>query len=80
MTGAKEFTREQLSRFDGRDGRPAYIAYQGNVYDVSDSFLWKGGRHQAMHQAGEDLTATLDNAPHGRDLLDRVPIIGKLTE
>jgi predicted heme/steroid binding protein len=74
----KEFTREQLSRFDGIEGRPAYIAFNGNVYDVSESFLWMGGSHQALHQAGKDLTGVLDRAPHGEDLLERVPIIGRL--
>jgi len=36
-----------------------------------------GGRHQALHRAGEDLTDALGNAPHGEDLLERVPVIGK---
>ena len=76
----KEFTREQLSRFNGKEGRPAYIAYKGKVYDVTESFLWMGGRHQVLHQAGEDLTEVLDTAPHGEDLLERVPIIGILID
>jgi predicted heme/steroid binding protein len=73
-----ELTLQQLSRFDGKEGRPAYIAYRGDIYDVTDSFLWMGGRHQALHQAGEDLTDVLDTAPHGEDLLKRIPVIGKL--
>ena len=73
-----KLTLQELSRFDGKEGRPAYIAYRGNVYDVTDSFLWMGGRHQALHQAGEDLTDVLDDAPHGLDLLERVPWIGTL--
>jgi predicted heme/steroid binding protein len=76
--GQKEFTRQQLSEFDGRGGRPAYIAYKGGVYEVTGSFLWMGGRHQALHRAGEDLTEVLDTSPHGKDLLERVPLIGKL--
>jgi len=76
----KEFTRERLSGFDGREGRPAYIAYKGKVYDVTGSFLWMGGRHQALHQAGQDLSAVLDTAPHGEDLLERIPVIGKLID
>ncbi len=78
--GLKEFSREKLSRFDGKEGRPAYIAYKGKVYDVSNSFLWMGGRHQALHQAGEDLSDLLDTAPHGEDLLERVPVVGKLID
>jgi predicted heme/steroid binding protein len=73
-----ELSLQQLSRFDGKHGRPAYIAYRGDIYDVTGSFLWMDGRHQALHQAGHDLTDVLDNAPHGEDLLERVPLIGTL--
>lgn len=74
----REFTLRELARCDGRDGRPAYIAYQGNVCDVSESFLWQGGRHQVLHWAGQDLTRALEQAPHGPDLLNRFPQVGTL--
>ena len=31
-----------------------------------------------MHSAGEDLTSSLDQDPHGEDLLERVPMVGTL--
>jgi predicted heme/steroid binding protein len=74
----KEFTVRELSEYDGKNGRPAYIAYRGKVYDVSNSFLWKEGRHQVLHDAGKDLTKDLEQAPHGEDLFERVPQIGIL--
>jgi predicted heme/steroid binding protein len=76
----RRFTAEELASYDGRDGRPAYVVYDGKVYDVTDSFLWKGGRHQAMHDAGLDLTRALLDAPHGPDLLARCPRVGVLEE
>ncbi|MBC8447605.1 MAG: cytochrome B5 [Chloroflexi bacterium] len=76
----REFTKEELARYNGQDGAPAYIACQGKVYDVSDSFLWQMGRHQVLHDAGVDLTDDLDQAPHGADLLQRVPVVGGLSE
>jgi len=76
----KSYTRTQLSRCDGKEGRPAWVAWRGKIYDVSESFLWKGGRHMAMHEAGIDLTEVLDQAPHDADLLERVPVIGLLNE
>jgi predicted heme/steroid binding protein len=72
------FTAEKLARYDGKDGAPAYIAYKGTVYDVSHSLLWRGGRHWVVVQAGADLTDRLPSAPHGEDLLSRVPAIGIL--
>jgi predicted heme/steroid binding protein len=69
---------DQLSLYDGKDGRRALFAYNGRLYDVSGSFLWKGGRHQALHLAGRDLSGLLSTAPHGEDLLQRVPVVGRL--
>jgi len=76
----RTFTREELQKFDGREGRPAYVAFRGKVYDVSGSFLWRGGKHQVLHQAGEDLTETMQEAPHGEELLARFPVVGELRE
>ena len=76
----REFTLLELSLCDGRDGATALIAYQGKVYDVSHSFLWKGGKHQATHVAGTDLTDVLRYAPHDTDLFQRVPVVGKLVD
>lgn len=74
----REFTLGELARYDGGSGFPAYVAYRGHVYDVSASFLWRGGRHQATHQAGTELTAALETAPHGSDLIERFPVVGTL--
>ncbi len=74
----REFTEEELAQYNGKDGAPAFIAYNGEVYDVSNSFHWRNGKHHAMHSAGVDLTDSLERAPHGADLLERVPIVGRL--
>jgi predicted heme/steroid binding protein len=74
----KIFTRQELSEYNGKNNLPAYIAYKGKVYDVSQSFLWKKGAHQVLHEAGKDLTRELEEAPHGPELLARVPLIGIL--
>jgi len=74
------FSRTELSRYNGKNGAPAYIAYKGKVYDASSSFHWRNGRHQVLHSAGQDLTDSLERAPHGVDLLERLPVIGVLGE
>ncbi|MGB3903491.1 MAG: cytochrome b5 domain-containing protein [Anaerolineae bacterium] len=76
----RKFTREELSRYNGKDGAPAYIAADGEVYDVSSSYHWRKGRHHALHSAGVDLSDRLKEAPHGLHLLDRVPVIGILED
>ena len=78
-TGERKFTLEELKQHDGRDGRPAYIAYKGKVYDVTESFLWINGDHQGQHEAGKDLTEEIALAPHGEEIFDRVKLVGVLT-
>jgi predicted heme/steroid binding protein len=76
----RRFSRAELSKYHGRRIAPAFIACQGKVYDVSQSFLWRGGEHQVIHLAGSDLTHSIHLAPHGQDLLLRFPIVGELVE
>ncbi|KAF0207464.1 MAG: cytochrome [Actinobacteria bacterium] len=73
----KEFTLEELKKFDGREGRPTYVAYKGMVYDLTESSMWDQGDHEGMHAAGGDLTADHDDAPHDEHVLD-FPEVGKL--
>lgn len=73
----KEFTLEELAQYDGKDGRPAYVAYKGGVYDVTESAMWGGGDHEAQHVAGHDLTAEHEDAPHDVYVTD-FPQVGTL--
>jgi len=74
----REFDENELASYDGQNGKPAYIAYKGKIYDVSDSFLWKDGKHQVIHRAGRDLTDAFQKAPHGEEVLKRFPVVGIL--
>ena len=72
----KELTAEELSSFNGKDGQPIYIAFQGKVYDVTKSPLWAKGLHMNRHPAAKDLTGEISAAPHGPEVLERYPQIG----
>lgn len=71
-------TGEELAKYDGRDGRAAYVAVSGVIYDVSSSPLWQSGNHVDQHQAGQDLTEELKSAPHVRMVVERFPTVAKL--
>lgn len=76
-----ELTLEELAAFDGKEGRDAYIAVAGFIYDVSDSSYWRNGIHQGRVEAGKELTLMIDTeSPHGRSVLNQVPQIGRLIE
>jgi len=72
----KEFDADELARFNGENGSPIYVAYDGKVYDVSKSKLWRNGQHMKRHSAGGDLTADIQAAPHEGDVLERYPQVG----
>jgi predicted heme/steroid binding protein/uncharacterized membrane protein len=73
-----DLTPEELRNFDGREGRPAYVAYGGRIYDVTASRLWKDGSHARKHLAGSDLTGSLKTAPHGEEKVLAMRLVGEL--
>ncbi len=71
------YTKFQLALRNGQDMEEIWVAYEGNIYDVTNSRLWRDGKHYE-HWAGQDLTEELADAPHGRRVFDRLTVIGKL--
>jgi predicted heme/steroid binding protein len=76
----RNISQEELAACNGQDGAPAWVAHQGLVYDVSGSYQWRHGRHQVTTLAGRDYTESLNGAPHGPHLLERFPVVGRLSE
>lgn len=72
-------TEEDLASRDGKEGRPAWFAFEGKIYDATLSNRWKLGVHMGKHQAGTDLTEALKLAPHGQDKIIAMPVVGELT-
>jgi predicted heme/steroid binding protein len=70
-------TKEELRKHDGNKA-PAWVAVDGIVYDVSKSFHWIHGKHQDRHWSGLELGASIKDAPHGREVLEKFPKVGKL--
>jgi predicted heme/steroid binding protein len=73
----KKFTAAELSKFNGKNGNPAYVGYKGKVYDVTESMQWGDGDHLG-HEAGQDLTESMDIAPHAPDIMERFKTVGVL--
>lgn len=72
----QQFSEEELREYNGQDGMPAYIAYNGQVYDVTSSKFWKEGTHFKKHFAGCDLSAEMANAPHSDEVFANYPCVG----
>ncbi len=73
-----DLTPEELATCDGKEGRPACFAFEGKIYDATESKLWKQGVHMGRHNAGADLTEALKQAPHGQDKVEEMREVGML--
>lgn len=76
---SQNYTLQQLALRNGQDRDEVWVAYQGVIYDVSFSRLWRNGKHYE-HWAGQDLTIELKDAPHTEKVFERCTIVGKLIE
>ncbi len=70
--------QDELQKFDGAEGNKAFVAFEGRIYDVTDSRLWKNGKHFKSHQAGHDLTAAMKAAPHGPEVFDKFTAVAEI--
>ncbi len=77
MSALPTITRAQLALRNGQDKPEVWVAYQGKVYDVTASRLWKNGKHYE-HWAGQDLTDELPDAPHTESVFLKFNVIGRL--
>ena len=74
----KEFNIEELSKYNGQNGNPAYIAVDGVVYDVTNAKGWSNGIHNGGVTAGQDLSELINQSPHGKEVLKDLPVVGTL--
>ncbi len=77
MLELPSFSKSQLALRNGQDKEEIWIAYKGIIYDVSESRLWKNGKHYE-HWAGQDLTHELPDAPHTESVFEKFTKIGLL--
>ncbi len=68
----------ELAENNGKNGKPAYVAFKGTVYEVSGSAFWMEGDHMGLHIAGKDLTNEMELAPHREEKLQKVKPVGVL--
>lgn len=73
----KEYTSAQLALRNGKDRDEIWCAFDGRIYDLTKSRLWRDGKHYE-HWAGQDLTEELKDAPHTSNVFDKFKVIGIL--
>ena len=77
MKKLPEYSKSYLALRNGQDKPQIWVAFKGIIYDVTDSRLWKNGKHYE-HWAGQDLTDELKDAPHSDQVFAKFEVVGKL--
>jgi predicted heme/steroid binding protein len=72
----KTFTLSELAKYNGQNGNPAYVAVDGQVYDLTSVF--ENGKHFS-HYAGKELTNAFYSY-HAKIVLAKYPIVGTLAK
>ncbi|WP_299094778.1 cytochrome b5 domain-containing protein [uncultured Metabacillus sp.] len=74
----RTFTIGELATFDGKNGRPAYVAVNGIVYDVTNNRAWAAATHFGLI-AGKDYTQEFASCHAGQQsILATLPVVGRL--
>lgn len=73
----KVYSKQQLALRNGQDKPEIWVAYLGVIYDVTESRMWRNGKHYE-HWAGQDLTEEFEDAPHNTRVFEKFTAIGEL--
>jgi len=73
----KIFTLEELGKYNGKNGMPAYVAVNGIVYDMNLQPAWGGASHFGL-SAGKDLTNEFNSCHNQQNFLNNLERVGIL--
>lgn len=78
----KSISSEALKLADGKSGRNCWLAVDGVVYEIEQGYKWVEGEHTESSTAycGFDMSAVIDQAPHGRTKLAQLKKVGTLED
>lgn len=74
----RTFTIEELATYNGKNGKAAYVAVNGTVYDVTSNRAWAAATHFGL-VAGKDYTKEFASCHAGQQsILTTMPVVGRL--
>lgn len=79
QSSPKIFTRDELLKYDGTNGNPAYVAINGIVYDVTNNPVWAAATHFGL-KAGGDYTSEFASCHTNQDILSGLEPVGRLQD
>lgn len=79
LNDTRVFTVAELTRYNGKDGNPAYVAVNRTVYDVTNNAAWAAATHFGL-TAGRDMTNEFASCHAGQPILNRLQVVGRMAE
>lgn len=80
LNRAMEFTKSELAKYDGKDGRMAYVAVDGTVYDVTGIIGFEDGNHFDV-KPGTDATQGFYRCHEGeKKILNNLRVVGVMKQ
>lgn len=67
----------ELAQATCEEGQRCWIAVDGVVYDMGAFPGWSRGRHHGV-EAGGDATEAFVRSNHARQILEKMPVVGRL--
>lgn len=75
----RTITAAELAAYTGKNGKPAYVAVNGNVYDVTENRAWAAAAHFGL-MAGKEYTREFASCHAGQQsILATLPVVGRLS-
>lgn len=74
-------TQADLAAADGKNGNKCYVAVDGTVYEIKGIEEWQNGEHTTSNgkaSCGGDMSAVINQSPHGKRVLDKLTKVGPL--
>lgn len=74
-------TLKELTGKNGLDGAECWVAVDGTVYNMAGIPEWQGGKHipsEGKASCGRDLSDVIGQSPHGKSVLNELPVMGTL--
>ncbi len=75
--GNRDITLQDLAQYNGKNGKPAYVAVNGVIYDVTGNAAWAAATHFGL-TAGKDLSNEFSACHKGSEILKKLIVVGKL--
>ncbi|WP_205618446.1 cytochrome b5 domain-containing protein [Corynebacterium freiburgense] len=77
IIASNKLTSDELAEYNGEDGKPAYVAIDSVVYDVSNIPSWARGKHHGV-PAGTDATEKFVQSNHQKQTLQNMKVVGSI--